>query len=40
MYIITTDEGDWWFAHLKDSGKEGYIPSNCVAKYESLDSKE
>ena len=37
MYIINSDEGVWWFAHLKGSGKEGYIPSNYVVKYKSLD---
>ena len=36
MYILGTDEGDWWFARLKDSGREGYIPSNYVAKYKGL----
>lgn len=40
MYIISTDEGDWWFARSKDSGKEGYIPSNYVAEYKSLDAEE
>ena len=40
MYIISTDEGDLWFARLKDSGREGYIPSICVTKYESLEDEE
>lgn len=40
MYIISTDEGDWWFARSKDNGKEGYIPSNYVAEYKSLDAEE
>ena len=40
MYIISTDEGDWWFARAKDGGKEGYIPSNYVAEYKSLDAEE
>ena len=40
MYIISTDEGDWWFARSKDSGREGYIPSNYVAEYKSLDAEE
>ena len=39
MYIINTDEGDWWWARLKDSGKEGYIPSNYVAN-NNLDAEE
>ena len=38
MHIINTDEGDWWWARSKDSGKEGYIPSNYVADH--LDKEE
>lgn len=40
MHIISTDEGDWWFARSKDGGKEGYIPSNYVAEWKSLDAEE
>ena len=40
VYIISTDEGDWWFARAKEGGKEGYIPSNYVAEYKSLDAEE
>ncbi len=40
LYIISTDEGDWWFARCKDTGKEGYIPSNYVAEWKSLDAEE
>ena len=44
MYILTpviiTDDDIWWFAHLKDSGEEGYIPSNYVTKYKGLDAEE
>lgn len=40
MYIISTDEGDWWFARSKDTDKEGYIPSNYVAEWKSLDAEE
>ena len=32
MYIVN-NYGDWWWARLKDSGREGYIPSNSVANY-------
>ena len=39
MYIISTDE-DWSFARSKESGKEGYIPSNYVAEWKSLDAEE
>ena len=37
MYIIDTDEGDWWWARLKDSGRCGYIPSYYVTKYKRLE---
>ena len=40
LYVISVDEGDWWFARSKDSGKEGYIPSNYVAEWKSLDAEE
>ena len=40
LYIISTDEGDWWFARSKDNGREGYIPSNYVAEWKSLDAEE
>ena len=40
MYILNTDDGDWWFARSKDSGKEGYIPSNYMAEWKSLDAEE
>ena len=39
LYIIDRDEGDWWFARSKDTGQEGYVPSNYVAEY-SLDAEE
>ena len=40
MYIINTDEGDWWFARSKESGKKGYIPNNYVAESGSIDAEE
>ena len=40
LYIINTDEGDWWYAKSKDTGQEGYIPNNYVAEYKSLDAEE
>ena len=36
LCIINTDDEDWWFARSKETGKEGYIPSNYVAKANSL----
>ena len=40
LYILNTDEGDWWFARSKDTGQEGYIPSTYVAEYNTLDAEE
>ena len=40
LYIINTDEGDWWYARSKSTGQEGYIPNNYVAEYKSLDAEE
>ena len=40
LYIMNTDEGDWWFARSKNTGQEGYIPNNYVAEYNTLDAEE
>ena len=32
LYIISTEEGDWWFAQHKDTGQKGFIPSNYVGE--------
>ena len=40
MYIISTDEGDWWYAQHKMTGAQGFIPSNYVAENDSLDAEE
>ena len=40
MYVISMDNEGWWFARSKDTGREGYIPSNYVAEWESLDAEE
>ena len=37
LYILNTDDEDWWFARTKHSGQEGYIPSNYVGEYNTLD---
>ena len=39
LYIINS-VGDWWFAKSKDTGQEGYVPSNFVAEYNSLFAEE
>jgi len=35
VYIINTDDEDWWLARAKHSGQEGYIPSNYVAEFKN-----
>ena len=40
LYIMNTDEGDWWFAKSKHTGQEGYIPNNFVTEYKSVDAEE
>ena len=40
LYVINKDDADWWFARSKDTGEEGYIPSNYVAESNSLEAKE
>ena len=40
LYIINTEEGDWWYAQHKDNGDKGFVPSNYIAEYKSLDAEE
>ena len=40
MYILNTDDGEWWFAKSKNTGQEGYIPNNYVAENNTLDVEE
>jgi len=40
LFYILSNKGDWWLAKEKHSGKEGYIPSNYVAKFQSLEAEE
>ena len=37
---ITSKDGNWWYAHLIDSGQEGFIPSNFIAEHKSLAAEE
>ncbi|RWS26809.1 tyrosine-protein kinase Src42A-like protein [Leptotrombidium deliense] len=39
LIIINDTQGDWWFAKSKATKKEGYIPSNYVAKLESIEAE-
>ena len=40
LYIINTKKGDWWYAQHKDNGDKGFVPSNYIAEYKSLDAEE
>ncbi|CAK9303552.1 unnamed protein product [Gordionus sp. m RMFG-2023] len=39
LEIINDTQGDWWFARSKQTKKEGYIPSNYVAKFKSIEAE-
>ena len=40
LYIKSTEKEDWWYARSQSTGKEGYIPSNYVTEWKSLDAEE
>ena len=40
LQIINNIDGDWWQARSLASGREGYIPSNYVAPYQSFQAQE
>nr|XP_002125218.1 tyrosine-protein kinase SRK2 [Ciona intestinalis] len=44
LYILDRSQGDWWKARLLTQNQtnswEGFVPSNYVAKYSSLDSQQ
>ena len=37
---IETLANDWWRALSRQNGREGYIPSNYVARYQTLEAEE
>ena len=39
LYIINDTQGEWWFARSHSSKLEGYIPSNYVAKLQSVEAE-
>jgi len=39
IYIVDDKEEGWWLVKTKSSGQEGYIPSNYIAKFQSLDAE-
>lgn len=40
LEILNDQDGDWWQARSLDSGREGYIPSNYVAEYKTIQAEE
>lgn len=39
LEILNDTQGDWWFARSKATKKEGYIPSNYVARLKSIEAE-
>ena len=39
LYIINDTQGEWWFARSHTTKLEGYIPSNYVAKLQSVEAE-
>ncbi len=39
LEIITDNQGDWWYARSRSSGRCGYIPSNYVARLKSIEAE-
>jgi len=39
LIVLSQDDGDWWEAQHAVSGKKGYIPSNYVAKKNTIDAE-
>jgi len=40
LYMLNTEEGNWWFARAKHSGQEGYVPNNYVEEFNSPEAEE
>lgn len=40
LEIINSQDGDWWQARSLDSMREGYIPSNYVAEYKTIQAED
>lgn len=39
LEIIDDTQGDWWLAISKSTGEKGYIPSNYVARFRSIEAE-
>lgn len=40
LLVTNQSDGDWWQAQLISTGKKGFIPSNYVAKVQSIQAEE
>ena len=40
LQILNNTDGDWWQARSLQTGREGYIPSNYVAEYKTIQAEE
>lgn len=40
LEIINNQDGDWWQARSLSTMREGYIPSNYVAEYKTIQAEE
>ena len=39
LEVLNDVQGDWWYARSRRTRDEGYIPSNYVARYKSVESE-
>lgn len=39
LEVIDDTQGDWWLARSKLTGEKGYIPSNYVARFKSIEAE-
>nr|BAF02920.1 protein tyrosine kinase src [Monosiga ovata] len=40
LLVLNQSDGDWWQAQLVSSGQKGFIPSNYVAKMQSIQAED
>jgi len=40
ILVINNTDGDWWYAKSQKSDQEGYVPTEYVAEYGSIDAEE
>lgn len=40
LVVLCDSDSDWWFAHNMSTSQQGYIPSNHLAKEDTLETNE